>query len=306
MMNFDAELNKRAAEAEEIIHRYLPKEEGMQKTIFSAMNYSVNAGGKRIRPILMMETFRTLGGTDMELVEPFMAAIEMIHTYSLIHDDLPALDNDDYRRGKLTSHKVFGEAMAILAGDALQSYAYELAAKKLSSVTNRGDAENIRRVVRAMRILTEKPGVCGMIAGQTVDVEMTGKPVDDKVLQFIFELKTGAMIEASMMIGACLAGADRDQIHNVEHIAYCIGMAFQIRDDILDVISSLDQLGKDTQSDAKNEKTTWVTLYGMDQAMEDVEKYSEFAFYGLKKLGVENVEETFLYELVKWMIARDH
>ncbi len=306
MMYFDAELEKRAAEAEEIIKKYLPKEEGLHKTIFKAMNYSVNAGGKRIRPILMMETYRTMGGTDMELVAPFMAAIEMIHTYSLIHDDLPALDNDDFRRGKPTSHKMFGEAMAVLAGDGLQSYAYELAAKKLSSVTNQGDPEMVRRVVRAMRILTEKPGVNGMIGGQTVDVELTGKPVDEKVLQFIFELKTGAMIEASMMIGACLAGADRDQIHDVEHVAYCIGMAFQIRDDILDVISSIDKLGKDTQSDAKNEKTTWVTLYGMDQAMEDVDKYSEFAFYGLKKLGVENVEDTFLYALVKWLIARDH
>ncbi len=306
MKTFELEFDKRIQEAEEIIGRYLPKEEGPQKRIFEAMNYSVNAGGKRIRPILMMETYRFLGGEDLELVAPFMAAIEMIHTYSLIHDDLPALDNDDYRRGKLTSHKVFGEAMAILAGDALQSYAYEIAAKKLSSITHTGDPDLVGRAVRSMRILTQKPGVYGMIGGQTVDVELTGKPVDEKLLQFIFELKTGAMIEAAMMIGACMAGANSDQIHTVEHAAYCIGMAFQIRDDILDVISSLDKLGKDTHSDEKNDKTTWVTLYGMDQAMEDVEKYSEFAFYDLQKLGVENAKGTFLYALVKWMIARDH
>ena len=245
-MQLEQELKEKTADIEKLLERMLPEEAGLQKTIFSAMRYSLMAGGKRIRPLLIAETYRFFGGTDMALAEPFMAAIEMIHTYSLIHDDLPALDNDDYRRGRLTSHKVYGEAMAILAGDALLNYAFETASKAMDHAR---DDEELLRVMKAFRILSSKPGINGMIGGQVVDVELTGKPIPDKTLRFIFELKTGALIEAAMMIGAQLAGASDEQIAAVEKAAGDIGMAFQIQDDVLDVIGNEALLGKPVHSD---------------------------------------------------------
>ena len=212
---------------EEILRKYLPDQTGHQQIIEEAMEYSLMAGGKRLRPMLMWESYRLFGG-EGAAIEPFMAAIEMIHTYSLIHDDLPALDNDDYRRGRLTSHKVYGEAMAILAGDALLNYAFETASKAMDHAR---DDEELLRVMKAFRILSSKPGINGMIGGQVVDVELTGKPIPEKTLRFIFELKTGALIEAAMMIGAQLAGASDEQIAAVEKAAGDIGMAFQIQDD---------------------------------------------------------------------------
>ena len=266
-MQLEQELKEKTADIEKLLERMLPEEAGLQKTIFSAMRYSLMAGGKRIRPLLIAETYRFFGGTDMALAEPFMAAIEMIHTYSLIHDDLPALDNDDYRRGRLTSHKVYGEAMAILAGDALLNYAFETASKAMDHAR---DDEELLRVMKAFRILSSKPGINGMIGGQVVDVELTGKPIPDKTLRFIFELKTGALIEAAMMIGAQLAGASDEQIAAVEKAAADIGMAFQIQDDVLDVIGNEALLGKPVHSDEKNEKTTWVTVYGLEQAKKEI------------------------------------
>ena len=183
-MQLEQELKEKTADIEKLLERMLPEEAGLQKTIFSAMRYSLMAGGKRIRPLLIAETYRFFGGTDMALAEPFMAAIEMIHTYSLIHDDLPALDNDDYRRGRLTSHKVYGEAMAILAGDALLNYAFETASRAMDHAR---DDEELLRVMKAFRILSSKPGINGMIGGQVVDVELTGKPIPEKTLRFIFE-----------------------------------------------------------------------------------------------------------------------
>lgn len=301
-MRFEEELKLKTAEVEELLAQALPAEEGPQKTIFSAMRYSLMAGGKRLRPLLIGETFRFFGGRDMAVVTPFMAAIEMIHTYSLIHDDLPALDNDDYRRGRLTSHKVFGEAMGILAGDALLNYAFETASAAIDAA---GDEESLRRVVKALKILARKPGVYGMIGGQVVDVELTGQPISEETLRFIFELKTGALIEASMMIGAQLAGADDRQLALVEKAAHHIGMAFQIQDDILDVTSSPEVLGKPVHSDEKNQKTTWVTVYGMEQARADVAMYSEEAMAILARMdNVDAPEQTFLYAFVKWLIHR--
>ena len=304
MTQFELMLKERVAAAEAVIMQYLPKEEGPQKTIFSAMNYSMKAGGKRLRPLLMQETFRLFGGTDPRLLAPMMAAIEMIHTYSLIHDDLPALDNDDYRRGRLTSHKVYGEAMAILAGDALQSYAYETAARAFDLADT---PDKLRRMARAMQLLTRKPGVDGMIGGQVVDVELTGKAVPEDLLHFIFDLKTGALIEASMMIGACLAGADETAMGIVESAAHKIGMAFQIQDDILDVTGDEEALGKPVHSDEKNEKTTWVSLYGLEQAKADVIAYTDGAIALLKQFSEENdTGSLFLFDLIAYLAGRNN
>ena len=293
-MQFEQELKEKTADIEKLLEQMLPEEAGLQKTIFSAMRYSLMAGGKRIRPLLIAETYRFFGGTDMALAEPFMAAIEMIHTYSLIHDDLPALDNDDYRRGRLTSHKVYGEAMAILAGDALLNYAFETASKAMDHVR---DDEELLRVMKAFRILSSKPGINGMIGGQVVDVELTGKPIPEKTLRFIFELKTGALIEAAMMIGAQLAGASDEQIAAVEKAAGDIGMAFQIQDDVLDVIGNEALLGKPIHSDEKNEKTTYVTLLGIDKAEKIVEKESVEAIELLKSLPVRN-------DYLEWLLTQ--
>ena len=303
-MQLEQELKEKTADIEKLLERMLPEEAGLQKTIFSAMRYSLMAGGKRIRPLLIAETYRFFGGTDMALAEPFMAAIEMIHTYSLIHDDLPALDNDDYRRGRLTSHKVYGEAMAILAGDALLNYAFETASKAMDHAR---DDEELLRVMKAFRILSSKPGINGMIGGQVVDVELTGKPIPEKTLRFIFELKTGALIEAAMMIGAQLAGASDEQIAAVEKAAGDIGMAFQIQDDVLDVIGNEALLGKPVHSDEKNEKTTWVTVYGLEQAKKDVAEYSEEAMAILAQMtGVTEPEKSFLYDFVEYPVSYTH
>lgn len=243
----------RKKEVEQIVTSFLPKEEGYQKTVLEAMNYSVSAGGKRLRPMLMLETYRMFGGTS-KVIEPFMAAIEMIHTYSLIHDDLPAMDNDEYRRGRKTTHVVYGEAMAILAGDALLNYAFETAASAF--VLDEGNPA----IGKAFMILASKAGVYGMIGGQVVDVESEGKEIDADTLKFIHIHKTSALLESAMLIGAVLAGASEQQQRTVELAARELGLAFQIRDDILDVTGNTDELGKPVGSDEKNHKNTYVAL----------------------------------------------
>ena len=236
-MSFKEELQKRTEEIEELLRRYLPKEEGFQKTVLEAVNYSVTAGGKRLRPILMRETYRMFGGSG-PVIEPYMAAIEMIHTYSLVHDDLPAMDNDEYRRGRKTTHAVYGEAMGILAGDALLNLAFETAAQAF-------ELDLSERTAKAMRILAEKAGIYGMIGGQVVDVESEGYAISREKLDFIYRLKTSALIESSMMIGAVLAGATEDEVERIERTARDVGLAFQIQDDILDVTSTLEvQIGR--------------------------------------------------------------
>lgn len=284
----------RKKEVEQIMTSFLPKEEGYQKTVLEAMNYSVSAGGKRLRPMLMLETYRMFGGTS-KVIEPFMAAIEMIHTYSLIHDDLPAMDNDEYRRGRKTTHVVYGEAMAILAGDALLNYAFETAASAF--VLDEGNPA----IGKAFMILASKAGVYGMIGGQVVDVESEGKEIDADTLKFIHIHKTSALLESAMLIGAVLAGASEQQQHTVELAARELGLAFQIRDDILDVTGNTDELGKPVGSDEKNHKNTYVALEGLEKAKEDVKRYSESAIDRLKSLPVRN---EFLYELIEELIDR--
>lgn len=284
----------RKKEVEQIVTSFLPKEEGYQKTVLEAMNYSVSAGGKRLRPMLMLETYRMFGGTS-KVIEPFMAAIEMIHTYSLIHDDLPAMDNDEYRRGRKTTHVVYGEAMAILAGDALLNYAFETAASAF--VLDEGNLA----IGKAFMILASKAGVYGMIGGQVLDVESEGKEIDADTLKFIHIHKTSALLESAMLIGAVLAGASEQQQRTVELAARELGLAFQIRDDILDVTGNTDELGKPVGSDEKNHKNTYVALEGLEKAKEDVKRYSESAIDRLKSLPVRN---EFLYELIEELIDR--
>lgn len=294
-MNVSELLKQYKGEMEEVIYSYLPAEEGYQKTIFEAMNYSMKAGGKRLRPLLMRETYRLFGGTE-KTVEPFMAAIEMIHTSSLIHDDLPCMDNDEYRRGKKTAWVVYGYDMAVLAGDALLIYAVETAAKAFAMT------DTPAAVGEALSILARKTGIYGMIGGQTVDVELTGKPVPKDKLDFIYRLKTGALLEASMMIGAVLAGATEQDCAIVERMAASVGLAFQIQDDILDVTSSPEVLGKPVRSDEKNHKTTYVSLEGISKAGRDVKKLSETAVDILYSLPGKN---DFLEELIKLLVDRE-
>lgn len=294
-MSFEKELAARLQEVEAVIRKYLPKEEGFQKIVLEAMNYSVEAGGKRLRPMLMQEAYRMFGGSGKE-IEPFMAAIEMIHTSSLIHDDLPAMDGDEYRRGKWTVWKAFGEDMAILAGDGLMIFAFETAAKSLSLG---GGAD---RVLEAIRILANKTGIYGMIGGQTVDVELTGKPVPKEKLDFIYRLKTGALLEASLMIGAVLAGASEAETARIEEIAGQVGLAFQIRDDILDLTADPEELGKPVKSDEKNHKTTYVTLKGLDRAEQDVEEISRQAVRGLEEFPSCT---DYMKNLIEMLITRE-
>ena len=295
-MDFELELKNRVHEVEAIITDYLPEEVGPQATVLKAMNYSVQAGGKRLRPLLILETYRLFGGNG-KTVEPFMAAMEMIHSYSLVHDDLPALDNDEYRRGKKSTHAAFGEAMGILAGDALLNYAFETAVKAFDFETEG------KRVAEALKILARKAGIYGMIGGQTVDVESEGKHLSMELLTFIHKNKTGALIEAAMMIGAVLAGANEACVKTMEVIAGKIGMAFQIRDDILDVTGTQEEIGKPIGSDAKNEKVTWVSMYGLENAEHEVETLSADAVRLLETLPNENL---FLKQLLISLTGRTH
>lgn len=298
-MEFTKIMNEKVAEAEAVINNLLPEEAGLQKRVFEAMNYSVLAGGKRLRPLMMKSAADMFGGCKEALLNPFMAAIEMIHTYSLVHDDLPAMDNDEYRRGKKTTWKVYGEDMAILAGDGLLNFAYETAAKALETAQNE---DELRRAAKALKILASKPGAYGMLGGQVVDVLESGHAVSKETLDFIYEMKTSALIECAMMIGAVLAGADESSVDDMEKIAKYTGIAFQIQDDILDVTSSLEVLGKQTHSDEKNDKTTYVTLFGIDGAKAYVQKLTDAA---LELLRAQEGESEFLEALLLWLIHRE-
>ncbi len=296
-MEFNELLKNKVKEINDIIYGFLPKCEGKQKKVIEAMNYSVDAGGKRIRPMIMLETYRLLGGNDINVVSPFMAALECIHTYSLVHDDLPAMDNDEYRRGKLTTHKKFGEDMGILAGDGLLNYSYEIMLKACVCA----DALHLPHCVKAAEIIADKAGIYGMVGGQTLDVCLTGKHMNAEDLNFIFNLKTGALIEAAFMAGAVLAGASDETVSSLEDAGRLVGVAFQIKDDILDVTGSQEIIGKPVLSDEKNNKTTYVTLYGIDKAQADVAAMSKKAVQYVKAAG----ENDFFVELIYQLINRE-
>ncbi len=292
-MDFKTELNNKVEEINKLIGEYLPKEEGFQKTVMEAMNYSVLAGGKRIRPLLIGETYKLFGGSG-KVVEPFMVAMEMIQTYSLVHDDLPAMDNDEYRRGKKSTHAQFGEAMGILAGDALLNYAFEVASSAF-------DIDCSLKVAKALQVLGKKAGFCGMIGGQVVDIESEGKEISFETLQYIHKNKCGALIEGAMMIGAYLAGANEDEVKVIEKVGANVGLAFQIQDDILDVTSTAEVLGKPVGSDDKNDKITYVTFVGIEKAKEEVKRLSNDAISQLCALPHQN---EFLVQLIQSLISR--
>lgn len=299
-------LQRKAEEIEEIICRWLPEEKGFQHTVLEAMNYSVMAGGKRLRPMLMQEVYRMFGGAGLE-IEPLMAAVEMIHTYSLVHDDLPAMDNDMYRRGRKTTHAVYGEAMGILAGDGLLNLAWETAMQAFTieeqTEENPGErAARLGRVAEAIKVLAQKAGVYGMIGGQTADIESErAEQITMEQLLFIHEHKTAALIQASMMVGAILAGADERQTEQMEQCAYDIGIAFQIQDDILDVTGNAQELGKPIGSDEKNHKHTYVTIRGMKDSAAEVERLSREA---MEILSSVEGDSSFLRELTEYLIHR--
>ena len=305
MSTFDASMKEKVKEIEDIIYGYLPEEKGYQSIVIQAMNYSVQAGGKRIRPMLMNETYRLFGGRGEE-IKPFMAAMEMIHTYSLVHDDLPAMDNDEYRRGRKTTHVVYGEANAILAGDALLNYAFETAVSAFETMED-FEPEKINAmkevsVARALKVLAQKAGIYGMIGGQTADIQAEEKDsVTLEELTFIHKNKTAALIEGSMMIGAILAGASLNEVRKIEKCAYNVGLAFQIQDDILDVTGTQEELGKPIGSDEKNNKQTYVTLKGLEESRKEVRRLSEEAINILKEVSGDS---SFLEELIHSLIYR--
>ena len=339
-MNFKDELRVKTGQVEKILEGYLPAEEGYHKVVAEAMNYSIMAGGKRLRPMLMMESAALFCGaeersaewaedldrvTDVEAKDGavpveetdkaklhgqpgsikalpmFMAALEMIHNYSLVHDDLPAMDNDEYRRGRKTTHVVYGEGMAVLAGDGLLNYAFETASRAFETA---GTVEDYRRIADSMQILGRKAGIYGMIGGQCADLEAEkmGEDVTEEMLLYIHEHKTAALIQAAMMIGAVLAGAGQEEIDKLEKCAYNIGIAFQIQDDILDVTGSLEVLGKQAGSDAKNHKLTYVSMHGLEESGRQVKELSEEAVQILASVPRRN---PFLEELVEQLIYRE-
>ncbi len=305
-MIFEEQLKKEREYAESVIMKHASTgESGRQSLVMEAMNYSLLSGGKRLRPVLMHASFGLFnGGRGMEeALECFMAAIELIHTYSLVHDDLPALDNDSLRRGRATTHVKYGEDMAILTGDALLNKAFETAAHSFEYL--RGE-EELRLAARALSILAKKSGIYGMVGGQTVDVltEKRGLLLDEDSLLFIFRLKTAALIEASMTVGAVLANASEKDTETLESAARCIGTAFQIKDDILGAVGDEKELGKPVGSDEKRNKTTYVTLKGLETAQKDVKAYSDEALKLISSIQGETVQREFLCTLVETLVDR--
>lgn len=297
MHDFNEEFYNKVALVDDILEECLSDKDNsqLQKEIYESMSYSVMAGGKRLRPILVLEAYNLFEGKDEKEVYPYMAAIEMIHTYSLIHDDLPAMDNDDYRRGRLTNHKVYGEDMAILTGDGLLNLAYETMIKSV-------DEKNVSKSIKAMNIISNKAGVSGMIGGQVGDIKNVNKDMDIETLDKINELKTSCLIEGSLMMGATMAGASDKELESICMAGSLIGRAFQIQDDVLDVISDSKTLGKPVLSDEKNLKKTYVDLLGIDGAKEQVRNLSDKALKIIKELG----NNEFLVTLIERLVNRDH
>lgn len=295
-MNFKEELKNRVVNIEDLLNEYMPEVEGYQNNILDSMNYSLKAGGKRLRPILTLEACKLVGGNEKDAY-PFAVAIEMIHTYSLIHDDLPALDNDDLRRGRKTNHKVYGEAMAILAGDGLLNYAYEI---MLRESLSKGEPE---KYLKAINEIAKASGIYGMIGGQVVDIESEGKSIDMEKLDFIHMNKTAAIIIGCMRAGAIIGGASEEELENVTKYAKNIGLSFQIVDDILDIVGDEAKLGKKVGSDIDNEKSTYPSLIGLEKSKETANKLIAEA-----KMSIDyiNKDSEFLNNLADYIVDREY
>lgn len=309
-MNYNQELVSRQNYINDVLEKYLPSENGFQKTVLEAMNYSVRVGGKRLRPIFLRESFvnfqydgKSIDNKATECIEPFMAAVEMIHTYSLVHDDLPAMDNDLLRRGNPTTHAKFGHAMGVLAGDALLNYSMETALKAFDKPCDGVSCEEWNsRVARALKVLYTKAGIYGMIGGQTLDVEKNGQPLSPEEIDFINDNKTCALIQAPIICGAILGGASDADVEDLERMGQCIGRAFQIKDDILDITADEAVLGKPVGSDEKNGKSNYAVLFGIGKAEEKVKEYSDEAV----GIAVKNRGESFLSELILRLVDRKY
>ena len=296
-MQFEEAMTLRVAAANKAIEEWLPAQKNLPGDLAEAMRYSVLAGGKRIRPVLMEECYRLFGGSGPE-IRPFQAAMEMIHTASLVHDDLPAIDNDFLRRGKKTTHAVYGEALGILAGDALLNYAYEVLLRGVCL------AENTKNAAAAAQILADKSGYRGMLGGQGVDVENEKKGIPGdalEILNYVYEKKTSALIEGAMMTGAALAGASDEALGILEKAGRYTGIAFQIQDDILDVTSTTETLGKPVFSDEKNQKETAVSLLGLETASRRVRELTEEALSLTERLPGDT---SFLRDLISYLAMR--
>lgn len=294
-MEFKDVLKEKINYIETLLNEYMPKEEGYQQTVIQAMNYSLKAGGKRLRPILTLESCKIVGGKEEDAI-PFAVAIEMIHTYSLIHDDLPALDNDDLRRGKPTNHKVFGEAMATLAGDALLNYAFEV---MLSSSIDKKDSN---KYLKAINEVAKHAGIYGMIGGQVVDVESENKIIDKDKLDFIHLNKTAAMIIGCMRAGAIIGGASEEELEKVTKYGKNIGLSFQIVDDILDITGDEAKLGKPIGSDIENSKSTYPSLLGLEKSRQIARQLID---EGKSSIDDLSSEIDFLNQLGDYIISRD-
>lgn len=293
MMNLKEEIEAKKQYIDNELDNLLPSESSYPGILFKAMRYSVFAGGKRLRPILVLAACRMFGGDDKKAA-PFACAVEMIHTYSLIHDDLPAIDNDNFRRGRLTNHKAFGENIAILAGDALLSYAFEVMANAVAK--NRDEYS-----AKALQAIAFGAGINGMVSGQVVDVISEGKKLEKREMDFIHINKTAAMLVASVKAGAYLGGAKQEDVDRLEKAALKLGLAFQIQDDILDMTGTFEELGKPLHSDEKNEKSTYVSMFGLEKSAEIVKELSDDAEGIFKSFGEKGI---FLAELTKYLVKR--
>lgn len=296
-MDFKQQLGKYVDTINEYLDRSIEVKELPEKSVYSSMRYSLMAGGKRLRPVLSLGVCDMLGG-NIDEVLPFACAVEMIHTYSLIHDDLPAMDNDDYRRGRPTNHKVYGESLAILAGDGLLNLAFET---MLESIMKGGGDKQQR--ARAAAAIANASGAKGMIAGQVIDLESEEKQVDADVLSRMHRCKTGALIKAPVVSAAILCGAGDDDIEKLEGFAENLGLAFQIKDDILDVEGSTEKLGKKVGSDAGNNKSTYVSLFGLEKSKDMLSDVTNEAIICLEKF--EN-KAVFLKSLANYLIVREN
>lgn len=294
-MEFKEWFKEKVSIVDEYLGQIIEVKENPQKIIYQAVNYSLLSGGKRLRPVLFLGAYE-LFRDDLKKALPFACAMEMIHTYSLIHDDLPAMDNDDYRRGKLSNHKKFGEARAILAGDALLNKAFETG---LDAAINLKDIN----AIKALKLIADSSGTEGMIGGQVIDIDGENKISSIEDLKYMYSLKTGAIIKSSVTAGATLAGATENEIKLLENYAEKIGIAFQIVDDILDVTSTQEKLGKLIGSDAANNKTTYLTFKSIDEARKDVEKFTEEAIKSLSLFGNRAI---YLIELAKYLTSREN
>ncbi len=313
-MELKKQLDNRAHRASDVLMRYMPVQNEYTAEILEAMNYSISSGGKRLRPVILESSYKLFGG-HTNLCEPFMAAMEMLHNYSLVHDDLPAIDNDELRRGIPTTHAKYGQAVAILAGDGLLHLSYETAlmAFDIADAGAKGAAcdpnaagTDTSLVIKALKIFGECSGLNGMFGGQSTDVINTGRDIDDKMMDYIHEHKTGALIEGSLMIGGVLAGANDLELNDLKKIGKYVGMAFQIRDDILDEIGDEAVIGKPTGSDDRNNKKNYISVYGMDKAICDVKDYTDKACDLVMGLGCDDEERQFLTALFKSLVVRDN